>query len=148
MTKTIRRLVYYIYRPLQVTFGQFNKFIDLSLQVAIVGYEVKATSKCSHISSQVPIASAKFTDLSLQIYLYKQFGKTIPWKDVNADCVGDESKYAKNGHGYPLHPVAAGVNLGLISSTFYEKLLRAQIPKAQKDTDHLTEFLLFWDLCA
>jgi len=31
--------------------------------------------------------------------------------------------------------------------TFYEELLRVQIPKAQKDTDDLTIFLRFWDLC-
>jgi len=29
---------------------------------------------------------------------------------------------------------------GLVSSTFYEKLFRAQIPKAQKDTDGLNVF--------
>ncbi len=33
-----------------------------------------------------------------------------------------------------------------ISSTIYEQLLCVQIPKAQKDTDNLTEFLRFWDL--
>jgi len=41
-----------------------------------------------------------------------------------------------------------GPVLGLISSTFYVKLLRVQIPKAQKGTDNLTEFLCFWDLRA
>jgi hypothetical protein len=30
--------------------------------------------------------------------------------------------------------------LGSISPTFYELLLRAQLPKAQKDTDDLTVF--------
>ncbi len=35
---------------------------------------------------------------------------------------------------------------GLISSTFYEQLLHLKIPKEQKDTDKLTEFLPFWDL--
>ncbi len=30
--------------------------------------------------------------------------------------------------------------------TFYEQLLRMQIPKLQKDTDDLTVFLCFWDL--
>jgi len=29
---------------------------------------------------------------------------------------------------------------------FYDKLLRAMIPKAQKDTDDLNVFLRFWDL--
>jgi hypothetical protein len=33
---------------------------------------------------------------------------------------------------------------GLISSTVYSKLLGAKFPKAQKDTDNLTEFLHFW----
>jgi hypothetical protein len=37
-------------------------------------------------------------------------------------------------------------NLGSISSTFYEQLLRAQIPKAVKDTDDLAVFFRFWDL--
>jgi len=36
--------------------------------------------------------------------------------------------------------------LGSISSTFYEKLLSLQIPKAQKDIDVLTQFLHFWNL--
>jgi len=31
-----------------------------------------------------------------------------------------------------------------ISSTFYAQLLRGKIPKGQKDTDGLTEFLRFW----
>jgi len=31
---------------------------------------------------------------------------------------------------------------GLISPTNCERLLHAQIPKAQKDTDNLTEFLI------
>jgi len=30
---------------------------------------------------------------------------------------------------------------------FFEQLLRAQIQKAQKDTDDLTAFLRFRDLC-
>jgi len=30
---------------------------------------------------------------------------------------------------------------------FYEQFLLKQIPKAQKDTDDLTVFLRFWDLC-
>jgi hypothetical protein len=30
--------------------------------------------------------------------------------------------------------------------TFYANLLWAQIPKAQKDSDDLTEFFCFWDL--
>jgi len=34
----------------------------------------------------------------------------------------------------------------LISPMFYKQLTRAQIPKAQKDTDDLTVFLRFWDL--
>jgi hypothetical protein len=38
--------------------------------------------------------------------------------------------------------------LGSISTTFYGQLLQVQIPKAQKDTEFLTEFLCFWDLCA
>jgi len=33
-----------------------------------------------------------------------------------------------------------------ISSTFFEQLLHLKIPKAQKDTDDLTDFLWFWDL--
>ncbi len=37
-------------------------------------------------------------------------------------------------------------HIGSISSTFYSQRLRAQIPKAPKDTDNLTEFLKFWDL--
>jgi len=35
---------------------------------------------------------------------------------------------------------------GSTSLTFYLKLLRAQIPKAQKESDTFTEFLCFWDL--
>jgi hypothetical protein len=35
---------------------------------------------------------------------------------------------------------------GLISPTFYSKLLLAQIPKIQKDTNNLAVFLCFWDL--
>jgi len=34
--------------------------------------------------------------------------------------------------------------LGSISPTFYEQLLRTQIPKAQKDTADLPIFLGFW----
>jgi len=37
--------------------------------------------------------------------------------------------------------------LGSILSTFYEQLSQMQIPKAQKDTDDLTIFLYFWNLC-
>jgi hypothetical protein len=36
---------------------------------------------------------------------------------------------------------------GSISSTFHGQLLYVTIPKAQKDTNDLTVFLLFWDLC-
>jgi len=36
--------------------------------------------------------------------------------------------------------------LGSISSTFYVHLLHTQIPRAQKNTDNLTEFLRFWNL--
>jgi hypothetical protein len=35
---------------------------------------------------------------------------------------------------------------GSISQTFYEQLLRTQIPKGQKDIDDLTVYLRFWDL--
>jgi len=35
---------------------------------------------------------------------------------------------------------------GSISPTFYEQLLRSQIPKVKKDIDNLTVFLNFWDL--
>jgi len=35
-----------------------------------------------------------------------------------------------------------------ISHTFYVKLLRAQIPKVQEDTEDLMVFLCFWDLRA
>jgi len=37
-------------------------------------------------------------------------------------------------------------DLETISPTIYEKLLQAQIPKAQKETDDLSDFLRFWDL--
>jgi len=33
-----------------------------------------------------------------------------------------------------------------ILSTFFAQLVRAQIPKAQKDTEDLSEFVHFWDL--
>jgi len=33
------------------------------------------------------------------------------------------------------------------SISFYEQLIPTQMPKAQKDSDNLTEFLCFWDLC-
>jgi len=35
---------------------------------------------------------------------------------------------------------------GSISPTFYEKLLRAQIPKVQKESEVISIFLRFWDL--
>ncbi len=35
-----------------------------------------------------------------------------------------------------------------ISSTFYMQILSTKIPKVQKDTDNLTEFLSFWDIRA
>jgi hypothetical protein len=35
-----------------------------------------------------------------------------------------------------------------ILPTFYKQLLCAQILKVQKDTDDLTVFLRFWDLCS
>ena len=38
--------------------------------------------------------------------------------------------------------------LGLISPTFYEQLLRAQIPKAQQSCLTWQSFLRFWDLRA
>jgi len=34
-----------------------------------------------------------------------------------------------------------------ISATFYAQLLRANPKSAKKDTDNLTEFLSYWDLC-
>jgi len=37
---------------------------------------------------------------------------------------------------------------GQFHQHFTRKLLIVQIPKAQKDTDNVTEFLRFWDLCA
>jgi len=51
---------------------------------------------------------------------------------------------------FDLHPlrhelIAVKVSISL---TFYAKLLRAQIPKGQKDTENLTESLRFWDLGA
>jgi len=39
--------------------------------------------------------------------------------------------------------VKYSVNQVSISPTFYAQLLHTQIPKAQKDTNHLTEFLRF-----
>jgi len=36
---------------------------------------------------------------------------------------------------------------GLISPTIYAKLLYTQIPKAQKDSQVISVFLRFWDLC-
>jgi len=38
------------------------------------------------------------------------------------------------------------INKGSISSTFYKRFLRKKILKAPKETDHLTEFLRFWDM--
>jgi hypothetical protein len=35
-----------------------------------------------------------------------------------------------------------------ISPIFYWQLLHAKIPKGQKDTDDLTAFFCFWDLCS
>jgi len=35
---------------------------------------------------------------------------------------------------------------GVNSSSFNEQILVAKIPKAQNDTNNLTEFLHFWDL--
>jgi hypothetical protein len=35
---------------------------------------------------------------------------------------------------------------GSISPTFYQQLLCAQIPKAQKDSQVISVFLRFWDL--
>jgi hypothetical protein len=40
-----------------------------------------------------------------------------------------------------------GNNLGSISLTFYEQFLGMKIPKAQKGTDDLADFLQSWDLC-
>jgi len=45
----------------------------------------------------------------------------------------------------PVDPVG---DLGFISPSFYEQLLQSQIPKAQKDTNDLTELLHFWNLRA
>jgi len=38
------------------------------------------------------------------------------------------------------------IHLGSISPTFYEQLLRMQIPKAEKVTGDLTVFFHLWDL--
>jgi len=48
-------------------------------------------------------------------------------------------------HSYCLS-ICAWRPLGSISSTLYSKFLYAEIPKAQKYTDNLTEFLHFYDL--
>ena len=47
-------------------------FTDLSLQVALVGKEVRAAAMFTDLSLQIPIASTMFTDLSLQITPYKK----------------------------------------------------------------------------
>jgi len=41
---------------------------------------------------------------------------------------------------YTIYEQPGKSNLGSISATFYDQLLHMQIPKAQKDTDDLTEF--------
>ncbi len=45
-----------------------------------------------------------------------------------------------------INNVDVNVALGSISPTFSEQLLRAQIPKAQKDSQVITVFLHIWDL--
>jgi hypothetical protein len=52
-------------------------FTDLSLHVAQVGEEVRAVAKFTISLYRSPIASDKFTDLSLQITPYKDDGKKI-----------------------------------------------------------------------
>ncbi len=38
-------------------------------------------------------------------------GMVLPWENVDADCVGDESENSAERHRHPLHPVAARVDL-------------------------------------
>ena len=47
-----------------------------------------------------------------------------------------------------IHDTLSSGKQGSISPTFYEHLLRGQIPKRVKKTVKLSSFLPFWDLCA